>query len=495
MGPLDITVQQRRCILAGIWAATFLVAAPIAAEFQESNHAGWIGTSYLLATCTFAPLYGRLCSLLGRRKANQTAVALAAMGALCSGLARDMKMLAAARFLNGLGGGGVFITATIITSDMYSPRERCLTQGYASVFNNVGLGMGGPLGGWISDRFGWRWAFFFQVPLFIISFILTGRNLHYVTPGETNHSRDTLSRIDYGGILCFFGFLACFISLLHYKYNNNMPWIDPIILSLCILTPVLFVSFFMVELFLATEPVLAPSLLSQRVPILIGLSYLFVGLCNFCVNYFFPLFFQTVLLSSSARAGFHLLPNAIALSSGSVFAGWILRKTGRYKQLINIFGIFPFFALLSMTQLSKESSPFWQWICIVPLGFGNAVLMQTTYIALVGHIEASMIPIALGFAQLWRGLGQICGVAVSSAVFQSSLLLQLTRRLRGADAPGVIEQIRRSASMVGHLPPDIRGLAQDAFAASLQRVFILATCVSGLGYLVRLMVPSLSMSL
>lgn len=44
------------------------------------------------------------------------------------------------------------------------------------------MGLGGPVGGYVNDRFGWRWAFFMQIPLFVLSFILTGYNLHYVTP-------------------------------------------------------------------------------------------------------------------------------------------------------------------------------------------------------------------------------------------------------------------------------------------------------------------------
>jgi MFS family permease len=119
--------------------------------------------------------------------------------------------------LSGIGGGGIFTTATVITSDMFSMRDRSLAQGVSNIFNGVtfnpslammrlltvamqaGMGLGGPLGGYISDRFdaprlasiyranpfcrfGWRWAFLIQIPIFVISFILTGSNLRYVTP-------------------------------------------------------------------------------------------------------------------------------------------------------------------------------------------------------------------------------------------------------------------------------------------------------------------------
>lgn len=97
----------------------------------------YVNYRYLLATCTFTPLYGRLCNVMGRRGANQTAVLFAAIGTIACGLSGNMETLIAARFLGGLGGGGIMTTATVITSDMYSLRQRGLTQGIASIFNSV----------------------------------------------------------------------------------------------------------------------------------------------------------------------------------------------------------------------------------------------------------------------------------------------------------------------------------------------------------------------
>lgn len=67
---------------------------------------------YLLATCTFTPLYGRLSDVMGRRGANQAAVVFMGLGTLACGLSPNMEVLVAARFLGGLGGGGITTTAT-----------------------------------------------------------------------------------------------------------------------------------------------------------------------------------------------------------------------------------------------------------------------------------------------------------------------------------------------------------------------------------------------
>ncbi|KAH9930877.1 major facilitator superfamily domain-containing protein [Fomitopsis serialis] len=113
-GPLEISRPTRYGILAGIWTATFLsslnttlvatLLPSISSEFNKSHQAHWLGTSYLLATCTFTPLYGRLCNVMGRRDANQMAVYFAAVGTAACGFSGNMEWLIAARFLSGLGG-------------------------------------------------------------------------------------------------------------------------------------------------------------------------------------------------------------------------------------------------------------------------------------------------------------------------------------------------------------------------------------------------------
>ncbi|KXN83411.1 Vacuolar basic amino acid transporter 1 [Leucoagaricus sp. SymC.cos] len=160
-GPRSISRSNRFGILAGVWMANFLSAfnqtlvptmlASISSDFNKSNQASWLGTAYLLATCTFTPLYGRLCNVLGRKGANRTALFFAAAGCLMCGLSRSMEMLIVARFLAGMGGGGLFTTTSIIVSDMYTIRSRGLAQGIGSVFNGLGLGLGGPFGGLIAD--------------------------------------------------------------------------------------------------------------------------------------------------------------------------------------------------------------------------------------------------------------------------------------------------------------------------------------------------------
>ncbi|KAL1706287.1 major facilitator superfamily domain-containing protein [Schizophyllum commune] len=495
-GPRDISRSHRYGILAGVWAATLLsvglflstlvptMLPSISSEFKKSNQASWLGTSYLLATCTFTPLYGRLCNALGRRGANQTAVLACAIGTLACGLSTNMETLIVARFLAGIGGGGIFTTSTIVISDMYSLRSRGLAQGFASVFNGFGMGIGGPLGGFITDWLGWRWAFLLQLPIFVVSLVLTSINLTYETPYRNSKStKDVLKRIDYLGSLTLLISVGSCLIFLSTHYNSILPWSDASVIVPFVLAVVFFILFILVELYVAKEPVLAPFLLKKKVPVLTGISNFLVANCNFSIMYFFPMWFQTVMLTSASTAGLHLLPNSVSMSTGSVFAGWVMHRTGRYKTLNAIFGIFPFVATIFISLMHEGMGPVQSWLSIIPLGFGNAVVLQTM---LSAFLEAHMA-VGTGFGQLFRGIGQVGGVAISSALFQTRLDGELRRRI--VDDDELVLRIRQSARLLHSLPPDIQRKARDAYDASLKSVFVYAAVMTFLAYVIRLPIP------
>ncbi|CAL1703142.1 unnamed protein product [Somion occarium] len=500
LGPRDISKPTRYGILAGIWAATFLsslnttlvatLLPGISSDFQKSHQASWLGTAYLLATCTFTPLYGRLCNVMGRRGANQTAVFFAALGTAACGFSTSMETLIAARFLGGIGGGGIMTTATIITSDMYSLRSRGLTQGVAAVFNSAGMGLGGPLGGWIADRYGWRWAFLIQLPVFLISFALTSINLHY---GKGKSTKDVLKRIDYGGSFTLLGAVLSFLIFLSTRFSEEYPWSHISVYLPFTASIIFFIAFVIVELYLAPEPVLAPFLLKRKIPIFVGISNFLVATCNFTIMYNFPTWFQTVLLTSASEAGAHLIPNGISISLGSLFAGWVMHRTGRYKMLNLIFGLFPFVATILISLMREDSPPAQLWLSILPLGFGNAVVLQTMLIALLAHLPHSAMAVGTGFSQLFRGIGQVGGVAISAALFQSMLNKELHKRIPGENAEEIIRKIRHSATLVANLPPELQRPARDSYAISLRAVFIMAAVSTFLAYLARLPIPDKSL--
>ena len=163
-----------------------------------------------------------------------------------------------------------------------------------------------------------------------------------------------------------------------------IQWSNPAVIISISLAFIFAILFLLIEFFIAPEPVLAPSLLKQKIPVLVGISNFLVAICNFSIMYFFPMWFQTVILTNASIAGMrnsfslfypikhlfiylglHLLPNSISMSTGSVFAGWMMHATGRYKTLNLIFGTFPFIGAVLIYRMREDSGPIQSWLSIV----------------------------------------------------------------------------------------------------------------------------------
>ncbi|KAK4701613.1 hypothetical protein P7C70_g4616, partial [Phenoliferia sp. Uapishka_3] len=219
-----------------------------------------------------------------------------------------------------------------------------------------------------------------------------------------------------------------------------------------------------------------------------------------------------VLAKTSTEAGAHLMPNSVSMSLGSLFAGYVtallrnsegmthiidasfvMHRTGKYKTLNVVFGILPFLATLLIIRLSPESGFFTQWLSIIPLGFGNAVVLQTTLIALLVSIDHSHMAVGTGFVQLFRGVGQVAGVAIPSAMFQSILRTELQTRITGPGSAELISKIRHNSRVVNTLPTEIQATVREAFRIGLRSVFIFAAICTFLAFVVRLGIPEQSL--
>ncbi|EJU04497.1 MFS general substrate transporter [Dacryopinax primogenitus] len=503
ISPLELPWHNKVLLLIGVWTATSLASlnmtmvatlmSSISSSFGASNQSAWLGTSFLLATTAFTPLYGRLCNILGRKWANLTALCLFGLGTTMCGFATSLEGLILARFIAGIGGGGLGITSSVIAADLFSLRQRSLLQGISAVFNGAGTGLGGPFGGYMADRFGWRWAFLAQLPIFALSFGLSVWNNKYYTPGRGASTWEMIRRIDWAGSACLLVFVLNLLLFLSFKFNSESPWSSPeVIITFCGMIAFAGI-FILTQLYVSPEPVLSRKLLKMKTPMIVAANNFLVAVCNFGVTFYFPVWFETVALESAGEAGLHLLPNALASSTGSLFAGWIMSRTGKYKTLSNIFGIVPACAAVGIALMHSGTSQWLQWVSIVPLGFGNAVVFQTTLIALLASVGSGQVAVATGFAGLFRCIGQVSGVAFGAAFFQSLLLNQLQQRITGPDAESLITKIRHDAKIVPELPSDLKEEARQSYAYALRAVFIFCAICTSLAFVVRLPMPEHSL--
>lgn len=482
-------------ILAGLWSGVFLGAfdgtvvatllTPIGSEFNASNQSSYIGTSYLLSVCCFTPLYGRLSDILGRKGAMLLALSLFGTGTILCGVAPSMNALIAARAIAGMGGGGVMTVASITVTDLIPLKQRGLYQGMANILYGLGAGLGGPLGGWVSDVFGWRSAFYMQAPVLLFSIVLVATKVNIQLSDEVQNQKlsEKLCRMDFLGSLTLVAAVGCFLLGINLKTAEEYEWSDPLILGLLITSLISSCFFVMVEKYWAPFPVMPLRLMTQRTPLAVSLSNLLTSMTAFSMLYNAPLYFSAVRLESAATSGLHLLPHSIAISTGSVFAGWYMRRTGKLYGLTLISSMLTIIASILASLWNEQSSAFHLWVDLIPQGFGMASFITTTLIAMIAGVYKEDMAVATGITYLFRTTGQVLGVSLSGAVLQAVLLHRLRQRIRGPDAEEVIYAIRHTAQVIPTLNPTLRRIAVNSYADALRVVFICQTAINVLGFI------------
>jgi MFS family permease len=156
-------------LLAALDQTIVATALPtIVADLGDAGHQSWVVTSYLLASTIVTALVGKLGDLYGRKRVFQAAVLFFVAGSVLCGLAQSMAMLVGSRALQGIGGGGITVTASALIGEVVPLRERGRYQGILGAVFGVTTVVGPLLGGYFTDYLTWRWAFWVNVPVSVV---------------------------------------------------------------------------------------------------------------------------------------------------------------------------------------------------------------------------------------------------------------------------------------------------------------------------------------
>jgi DHA2 family multidrug resistance protein len=185
------------------------IAGGLAVSADEST---WVLTSYLVSNAVVLPLSAWLSRMFGRKRYYMICVALFTVSSLLCGFAPSLGMLIFFRVLQGIGGGGLAPVEQAILVDTFPASKRAAAFALYSMAIVTAPAIGPPLGGWITDHWSWRWVFFINIPIGIVSLLLTSRLL--ADPPEFTREvmaarRDGKLKIDGWGIFSVAMAFAC----------------------------------------------------------------------------------------------------------------------------------------------------------------------------------------------------------------------------------------------------------------------------------------------
>src|SRR6185437_9114808 len=249
------------------------IAGSVAADQSEST---WVLTSYLVANAIVVPISGWLASVMGRKRFYMTCVALFTVSSFLCGLAPTLPILLICRVFQGLGGGGLAPSEQAILTDTFPAEKRGQAFALYGVAVVVAPAIGPALGGWITDTYSWRWIFFINIPVGILSLILTFMFVQDSASSKKEHERATRGgiRVDYMGM----AFVAIGLGSLQIVLDKGQEddWFgSSFILTFTILAVIGIIGLIIWELWFAKEPIVDLPLLRDR-------GFLFSNAMMFC---------------------------------------------------------------------------------------------------------------------------------------------------------------------------------------------------------------------
>ena len=169
------------------------------------NEATWALTSYLVANAIILPMTGWLANYFGRKRLLMASVAGFTISSFLCGFAPNLPFLIFFRIIQGATGGGLQPLSQAILLEVFPPKDRGKAMAFWALGIVVAPMLGPVLGGWLTDAHSWRWVFYINVPIGILSLIMT-----YIFVFDPAYIKRTTAKIDYWGI----GLLAVGIGAL-----------------------------------------------------------------------------------------------------------------------------------------------------------------------------------------------------------------------------------------------------------------------------------------
>src|SRR5450631_3917762 len=173
------------------------IAGNLSAGSDEST---WVLTSYLVSNAIVLPLSGWFSSLIGRKRFYMSCVAIFTVSSFLCGLAPNLGMLIFFRILQGAGGGGLQPSEQAILADTFPAAKRGMAFAVYGLAVVLAPAIGPTLGGWITDNYSWRWIFYINVPISLVSLFLTQRLVEDPPFLKRERERRRGIRADYVGL-------------------------------------------------------------------------------------------------------------------------------------------------------------------------------------------------------------------------------------------------------------------------------------------------------
>lgn len=400
----------------------------IVGELNGVDRYTWVITAYLLTSTTVIPMVSKLSDQFGRKWFLLVAVVIFLMGSALSGASQTMNQLIGFRALQGIGGGMLASLVFTLVGDIFTPAERARWQGLFSGVFGLASVIGPSLGGWITDNTSWRWVFYVNIPLGIISLLL----LFFFLPTNISirtaaGSKNAFARIDWIG--AFTSATATILLLLGLTWGGaTYAWDSWQVIGALVASGVLFIAFFIAETRVA-DPILPLDLFKNQIFTAGALLALSVGALMFAVVIYLPIYLQGVLGIKATNSGLEITPMVVSLAIAAALIGFVIARVGRYQFISIIGAIVVIGGVYLLSTMGVHTSQQTVVIYMIVIGLGLGLLQPVMTLAVQNAIPRNRLGAGTGAVTYLRTLGSTLGTAIVGAVVTNASETYLNPRL------------------------------------------------------------------
>ncbi len=458
--------QSQTWLISAVLLALFLgaldalimsAAMPtIIAELSGLHLYAWVYSAYFLSRAVALPIFGKLSDLFAVRKLFIISVTLFILASLAAGAAPSMGFLVAARVFQGMGSGGIFALVYVVLTEAAPRDQRAKTLSLASSIWGISSVIGPTLGGFIVSFFSWRWIFFINLPLGLLSLAGIFFFLQEFREKKTDVS------LDWTGLLSLTGFLLSVLTLVM-TAGRTIAWIS-LPAFLLLLAAVLFGAWFVRSELAARDPILDLRFFRRR-------GFAVGNLAGFCASFsmfalfgYAPLFLQGALGQTPVQVGMAMLSLSLGWSMGSLILGRLMHHTT--QKTAALAGGILLAAGTGMTLgFSTTTTMVHSFLVFQVVGFGMGFVTLSTLLIVQDSLETKDLGVATSSNQFARTLGGTLGVGVCGGLVTSRLL----NRLETVDVSMPQElMIQLKESMENLFRPEFQALIPEAARATLK---------------------------
>ena len=411
------------------------ISGTLSASVDEAT---WVLTSYLVANAVVLPISGWIANRIGRKRFYMSCVFCFTLASLLCGLAPTLPMLVFLRVVQGAAGGGLQPSEQAILADTFPPQKRAMAFAVYGMAVVLAPALGPTVGGWIVDSYSWRWLFFLNIPVGIISLILTQRLVE--DPPYLAQIRKKREDIDYWGL----GLLVVFIGALQMMLDKGQEddWFSSnFIVTATILALISFGLFLWRELHV-NHPIVDLRLFKRRNIAMTQLVMFMVGASLYSTTVLIPQYLQEVMGYSARQAGMAISTGGLVLMVLFPVAGALAPKFDPRKMVAAGF-IITTFGLLRMTNINQQINfgLAVSWRAVIALGLPFLFIPINT-LCYAGVPQEKNNEVS-GLTSLSRNLGGSVGIS-----FVTTLLARFSQRHQAmlirhtVDGNGPFERMR-----------------------------------------------------